>query len=436
MLGLGLGLSGVIDSSRGVCQFSHLLQWENVALGEPLQRRLRLPVWVDNDVKTLAVAEKWVGEGADARDFITLSVGRGVGLGIVIDRALYRGASGGAGELGHVVVDPSGPTCECGRRGCLEAFVGERALCRRVGARLGRDVAWNEMLELARGDDAGTVEVLADAGRTLGMALANVVTLLNPELLIVCGEGTELGPAFFDPLTAAVHEGTFAGLGRALDIRIQQWGNDKWAVGAATLVVRELVQPSGPRGPGPRDLAPARRAVTEGPYVGADAASGAVPRRPEGVRTTLAPSVDAMLRNQRDSGAFVASPDFAQYQYCWLRDASFVAYALDAVGEHRASARYHAWVGRAIEGIGAAIDAAVSRHRSGKAVDPGDMPPARFGLDGSSVVDDWPNFQIDGYGTWLWALHQHLGGAERAVLPDGLRPAVERVGELPRGLRS
>ncbi len=128
MLGIGIGLSGLIDSARGTCRFSHLLDWADVPIADPLWRRLRLPVWVDNDVNTLAVAEKWSGEGVSARNFVTLSVGRGIGIGVVIDRALYRGALGAAGEFGHMIVDPEGPVCECGRAGCLEALVGEAAL--------------------------------------------------------------------------------------------------------------------------------------------------------------------------------------------------------------------------------------------------------------------------------------------------------------------
>ena len=123
---------------------------------------------------------------------------------------------------------------------------------------------------------------------------------------------------------------------------------------------------------------------------------------------TMRSSVESILRNQEENGAFVASPDFAEYHYCWLRDGSFVAYALDQVGEHDASARYHEWVNRAIGGISELIDRAIDEHRQGETLDPAHMPPARFALDGSNVVDDWPNFQIDGYGTWLWALGQHL----------------------------
>ncbi len=143
---------------------------------------------------------------------------------------------------------------------------------------------------------------------------------------------------------------------------------------------------------------------------------------------TMRRSVESMLRCQEENGAFVASPDFAEYRYCWLRDGSFVAYALDQVGEHRASAQYHSWVNGAIEGISESIDGAIDWHRQGKALDPDHMPPARFALDGSKVIDDWPNFQIDGYGTWLWALGQHLLGKDQDAVPDELRGSVERVG--------
>ncbi len=239
VLGVGIGLSGVIDSREGVCRFSHLLQWRDVELMRPLRRKLRLPVWVDHDMNALAVAEKWSGDGLAHRSFVTLSVGQGIGLGIVIERAPYRGATGAAGELGHMIVEPGGPRCECGRFGCLEALVGEGAIRRRLGERCGREISREQLIQLTRDGDAVAVEVVADAGRKLGLAVANMVTLLNPELVIVCGEGTELGATYLDPVVSAVCDQTFAGQGRQVEVKIQRWGDEAWAVGAATLVLRE-----------------------------------------------------------------------------------------------------------------------------------------------------------------------------------------------------
>jgi GH15 family glucan-1,4-alpha-glucosidase len=137
--------------------------------------------------------------------------------------------------------------------------------------------------------------------------------------------------------------------------------------------------------------------------------------------------VEAILRNQDRSGAIIASPDFAQYHYCWLRDSSFCSYALDLAGEHDASSRYHAWVNEAVGGIAELIDGVIASHDRGEALHPVHMPPARFALDGSTVADDWPNFQIDGYGTWLWSLGKHLDLTGRTSVPAELLNSVNRV---------
>jgi GH15 family glucan-1,4-alpha-glucosidase len=158
-------------------------------------------------------------------------------------------------------------------------------------------------------------------------------------------------------------------------------------------------------------------------------ARGALGNRLDPIRFTslFHESVSAILRNQSDGGAFVASPDFAQYHFCWLRDGSFSAFALDRAGEHNASARYHSWVNDAIGGISGIIDDVIERMIQGEALDPSIMPPARFALDGTAVIDDWPNFQIDGYGTWLWSLGEHLRATGKEAIPRELRSSVARA---------
>jgi GH15 family glucan-1,4-alpha-glucosidase len=146
-----------------------------------------------------------------------------------------------------------------------------------------------------------------------------------------------------------------------------------------------------------------------------------------GPRGSVQSSVGAILRHQEPNGAIVASRDFATYHYCWLRDGSFIAFALDRAGEHPAAERFHRWAATAIGRIGALIDDATERADRGEPPDLEHMPPARFGLDGAAVADDWPNFQIDGYGTWLWSLEQHLRVTGVAGLPDALRESVTRA---------
>jgi len=149
-------------------------------------------------------------------------------------------------------------------------------------------------------------------------------------------------------------------------------------------------------------------------------------------------SVRAMTKNQHESGAFVASPDFSQYQFCWLRDGSFVAYALDRCGEDEASRRFHEWCVSSVERIASTMEAAVDGENGVQLLEPSSAPPARFSLDGFVVNDHWPNFQVDGYGTWLWSLREHLHRCGSDDLPASWITPVERtarylsvVGEKP-----
>lgn len=142
----------------------------------------------------------------------------------------------------------------------------------------------------------------------------------------------------------------------------------------------------------------------------------------------VAASVGAMLENQTPLGAFVASPDFSQYRYCWLRDGAFTAYALDRSGESGAAGRFHIWVLAALDRLGASMERSVARRSEQQEPDRVDLPPARFALDGSIVADDWPNFQIDGYATWLWSLREHLLAEGESGCPPELAGAVDLVG--------
>jgi len=140
----------------------------------------------------------------------------------------------------------------------------------------------------------------------------------------------------------------------------------------------------------------------------------------------LARSIEVLKAGQAPSGALVASPDFGVYRYAWLRDGAFCAYALDLVGEHERAAAWHRWVGRSIEAHRRLIEDAIAEVRSGCVPQPEAMPPARYTLAGeleppAADGEPWPNFQIDGYGMWLWSLACHLG-ADR--LPADLEPAV------------
>lgn len=140
-----------------------------------------------------------------------------------------------------------------------------------------------------------------------------------------------------------------------------------------------------------------------------------------------------ILDHQHPGGAYVASPGFSQYPYCWLRDGSFVAHAMDVAGEHESARRFHGWAARAVLGIAPGIRALVEAADRDEPIDHARMPPARFTLAGVAEEDDWPNFQVDGYGQWLWSLGEHAratsAAGRDAPLPDGVLAAARVVAE-------
>ena len=143
-------------------------------------------------------------------------------------------------------------------------------------------------------------------------------------------------------------------------------------------------------------------------------------------------SIEVLKTGQSPAGAFIASPAFAVYRYAWLRDGAFCAHALDVVGEREAAARWHAWVVTSIEAHRNLVESATGRVANGETPPLAEMPPARYTLDGSlepAEEEPWPNFQVDGYGMWLWALEAHLGGEP---LPSQVAPTVELVAEYLR----
>jgi predicted NBD/HSP70 family sugar kinase len=247
LLGVGLGVPGTVDPHSGTVH-SPLLGWAGVPLAQRATERLGVPVLVDNDVNTLAVAERLYDRGRDREHFLTLTIGRGVGLGIIMAGDLYRGAHGGAGEFGHIPVKIDGPACECGLRGCLEALVADPALVAQ-GADAGLlplDLPIREgrtrLRSLADQGDPTAIGILETAGATLGRAVAGLVNILNPELIIVSGEGSDawahLAPAFQRELDRA----TFPAL-RGTEVAVDPWDDAKWARGAAALVLRATFAP-------------------------------------------------------------------------------------------------------------------------------------------------------------------------------------------------
>lgn len=238
LLGIGLGVPGIADERSGTVE-SPVVGWRGLPLAADLERRLGLPVLIDNDVNTLAVAERLYGRGRSIDHFLTVTLGRGVGLGIVINGELYRGQRGGAGEFGHLRVSDDGPRCHCGKTGCLEAFIADDALvavAHGTGVlREGDGIA--RLRALADEGDVSARAVFARAGSTLGRAVAGLVNILSPQLILVSGEGVAAWKHMAEAFETVFRLDLFEPL-RGVNVEVDPWDDVKWARGAAALVLR------------------------------------------------------------------------------------------------------------------------------------------------------------------------------------------------------
>ncbi|MFL5883456.1 MAG: ROK family protein, partial [Thermoleophilaceae bacterium] len=185
VLGVGLGVPGPIHLQTGVVGSSAILPgWVGARVAEEMSERLRLPVHVDNDANLGALAELHWGAGNGCSSLTYIKIATGIGAGLVLDRRLFRGAGGTAGEIGHTTIDETGPICRCGSRGCLETFAGAPAIVELLRPSLGPTVTAETIVEQALDGHPGSRRAIGDAGRHIGSALANLCNLFNPELIV------------------------------------------------------------------------------------------------------------------------------------------------------------------------------------------------------------------------------------------------------------
>ncbi len=248
ILGVGIGLAGIVDAENGVLRHSPIYGWRNVPLVSLLQEEMDVPIFLDNDVNTFTLTEKWFGLGSGVDNFLIVTVGRGVGLGIVVNGSLYHGSRGGAGEFGHTVISPTGPLCVCGKHGCLEAYTSDPAMLRMASeayqrGELQQPVETVEaLLDAAERGDPAVLRILKTAGSYLGQGIANLINLFNPELIILSGEGVRYGDHLFNPMREALQRMAMPGLIEDSRIVIDAWDDDAWARGAAGIVLEKLFQ--------------------------------------------------------------------------------------------------------------------------------------------------------------------------------------------------
>jgi predicted NBD/HSP70 family sugar kinase len=241
---VGLGVPGFVDMRAGTVLWSPVLGQRRTPLAETATRRLGLPVHIDNDANLVTLAELWFGAGRDLADFAVVTIEHGLGMGVVINHRIWRGAQGLGLELGHTKVQLDGALCRCGQRGCLEAYVADYALAREAATALNREgrgqsavVLLESLHDHAKAGHPAARSIFRRAGRYLALGLANVVNLFDPPLIILSGERMRYDYLYAADVLAEMEELVLNAGRPAPRVAIHAWGDLLWAHGAAALAL-------------------------------------------------------------------------------------------------------------------------------------------------------------------------------------------------------
>ncbi|MFF7359416.1 ROK family protein [Streptomyces sp. NPDC008125] len=241
IIGVGLGVPGPIDVESGTLGSTSILPgWTGINPSAELATRLGVPVYVDNDANLGALGELVWGSGRGVRDLAYIKVASGVGAGLVINGAIYRGPGGTAGEIGHITLDEAGPVCRCGNRGCLETFTAARYVLPLLRPSHGPDLTMDRVVQLAREGDPGCRRVIADVGRHIGSGVANLCNLLNPSRVVLGGSLAEAGELVLGPIRDSVARYSIPSAARQLSVLPGALGGRAEVLGALALVLSEM----------------------------------------------------------------------------------------------------------------------------------------------------------------------------------------------------
>ena len=240
VVGVGVGIPGPIDRRTGtVVEATIAPEWAGVDLRGALQERLALPVVIDNDANLGALAQVTWGVHTSVSSLVFLKIGTGIGCGIILGGAPFYGHIGTAGEIGHSPTGDSSTTCRCGNRGCLELVASTSMMIELLGRARDAPVTTEDIVRLALGGDTATLRVLEDAGVAVGRAVAGVVNLLNPEVVVVGGPLAQLGEVLLAPVRRGLMRYAMPLAGEATTLAVSSLGERAEALGAAALVLRQ-----------------------------------------------------------------------------------------------------------------------------------------------------------------------------------------------------
>jgi glucokinase len=237
ILGVGIGVPGPVDTLKGIVHFlPNIPGWKEVELKKILEERIKLSVFIDNDAKLMTLAEHAVGAAKNYRNVLCLTLGTGVGGGLIINNLLYRGLDNAAGEVGHLPLNEQGPLCGCGAWGCLETYVGNHRIIKDARKIFGSQITLERVSVLARKNNLKAIDFWSRVGKKLGLALSGVVNLLNLDLIVIGGGVSYAGGVLFKNIRQTILSRAMPVQAKRVRVVKAKLGIDAGMIGAGYLV--------------------------------------------------------------------------------------------------------------------------------------------------------------------------------------------------------
>lgn len=253
LLGVGISVPGLVDVMSRIVILAPNLGWEEADIRGKLEKCLNIPVYVENEAMASAICEDWIGECRDVSGFVCVNIKSGIGAGIFTDGRLYRGSSGSAGEIGHIVVDENGPKCGCGNCGCLETFASTERIVEKAKKLLKQGVVsslsevgdtggitFDDIVSAARNGDMVAKGLLDEAARYLGIALSGIVNMLNPSKIVLGKDFTKFGETVMDIIRSEVNRRALKKPASNVEIIMSRIGERSSMLGAAIIPLKIL----------------------------------------------------------------------------------------------------------------------------------------------------------------------------------------------------
>ncbi|WP_373892816.1 ROK family glucokinase [Virgibacillus natechei] len=255
ILGIGVGAPGFIDGDNGFVYEAVNIGWKNFQLANQLKDKSGLPVFVENDANIAVLGENWKGAGNQARNVIAITLGTGVGGGIIANGAILNGENGMAGEIGHTTIDPKGRLCNCGRLGCLETIASATGIARQAMDKLQNNpastlaahygetgtISAKDVFDLAKTGDADCKHIIHETADTLGLFIANMGTTINPSKVLIGGGVSKAGDQLLREIKNAFQKYALPRVSEICEMKIAQLGNDAGIIGGAFFVKQKLL---------------------------------------------------------------------------------------------------------------------------------------------------------------------------------------------------